>query len=297
MKWIKKYKFKIVSVVLICFLSVFFIFNNKNNISILSKENEQTKIYTVYHVETFEGGSKSRINYLKNIARAIEKQNPNILFMIKQIAPEKLKTELSETNFDIISFGYGVGEVVLPFLVNLDKTYNLRDEVLNSGMFNNKLYALPYILSGYCKIIQDEENQNFYCGTNNYINSQNICPNPIKKQSQYEAYKDFVYNKNSNLVGTARDLFRVDNLNKTGRTNATFSFIETYTDLVQYLGVTKTDEITLKFLQMSVDSKFQNQLSDYGLFSVTDNNLYFDGIYNSMENAIKNCIIGNVFND
>lgn len=304
MSKLKKCWFYIVSIVLMVALGVyvcFFAIKKARDYEIYSEPSVDTKIYTIWHVETFEGGGKARIDYLKNIARAIEKENAGVLFIIKAIKPENLASELEVSKPDIISFGYGVGQVALPYLTNLESTYNVRDELVESGIFNNKVYALPYIVSGYAEIKHSELSSTFLCGTNNYVKPQKIYSNlnltPTNIESQYEAYKHFVYNKDAFLLGTARDVYRVNNLNNIGRTNATIKPIDSYTDLLQYVGLCVSDDITNKFVELLLSRDNQTSLTNYSLFSSLYNKIYNLGIYNDMENAIFNCEIAKVFND
>ena len=298
----KKLLFNIIGVVLIVALGVYvccFAIKKARDYEIYSEPSVDTKIYTIWHIETFEGGGKARIEYLKTAARSFEKSNIGTLFMIKSIKPENLESELAVSKPDILSFGFGVGALVLPHLTNLDSTYNVRDELVESGMFNNKLYALPYIVSGYAEIKHSELTSEFYCGTSEYVKPENIYSNlnltPTKVESQYEAYTHFVYNKNAYLLGTARDVYRVNNLNNIGRTTAIIKPVETYTDLIQYVGIIKQDEISKKFVELLLSFEFQNTLVEYALFSSLYNKLYNSGIYNDMEDAIFACKIAKVF--
>lgn len=269
------------------------------DIRIYHKDTTNIKIYEVWHIETFEGGGKSRISYLNNIAKNIEKTNPDNLFMIKSINPKSLANDLSNATPDIISFGFGVGDTVLPYLIPLANTYNVRDELISSGSFDRKLYAVPYIMSGYALFRHSINGDKFHCGQNDFI-SPNYVYNklgldPIEEESQYDAYKDFVYNKDTVLLGTARDLFRINNLNNIGRANAMIEPISTYTDLIQYVGITRQDEIIDKFLSNIFNIENQTSLVDYSLFPALDIKLYCNGIYNDMENAIKESYVAKVF--
>ena len=260
-----------------------------------------TKIYTVWHIETFEGGGKSRISYLNKIARKLESENAGVLFAVKQIDADKLESLLQNQTPDICSFGFGIGKTLLPYLKSLSNVYNVRDELVASGSYNNNVYALAYIVSGYSLIEQETNSDNFLCGTSTYIHPEiiynNLNKTPNKTQSQYEAYKEFANSKNSSLLGTARDVFRVNNLNKTGRKNATFTPIDSYTDLIQYVGLLTQDEMTKAFLEQTVNNENQMSLSTYSLFSSTYSNLYSEGIYNDMESAILRAKIPCVFDD
>ena len=301
--FIRKYWFKILSVILIAGIAVYvlmFGLKKARNYEILKGNEKQQTIYTIWHIETFEGGGKPRIDYLKTIARDMEKQDNQVLFMINAVAPEKLVGELEVSKPDIISFGFGVGEVVLPYLISQENTFNVRDELIESGCFNKKFYAVPYIVSGYAMFFHSMQASEFHVGTNNYTKPQNVYSalnlQPCENESQYEAYKDFVYNKSVQLLGTGRDLFRVNNLNSIGRTNAIINPIDTYTDLIQYLGIINSNKTTQKFMSLALNDNYQRTLADYSLFSSKYNKIYSSGIYNDMEDAIFSCQIPRVFN-
>ncbi len=291
--------FNIVLIAIICIYCLIVAIRKANNYQIYTKPEIETKIYTVWHCETFEGGGKSRLTYLKNIAREIEKENAGVLIMIKTINPEVLESELINTTPDIISFGYGVGNTVLPKLSALEQTYNVRDELIVSSSFNSKIYALPYMVSGYAMITHNAQSTNFHCGQNNYINPSNIYNTlnlkPVETESQYEAYKDFVYDKKVSLLGSGRDVYRVSNLNNIGRTSAMILPIDSYTDLIQYLGLIKSDNITNKFLSLCLSDEHQNKLTEYSLFSSKYQKLYHTGLYCEMEDAIAKCSVPKVF--
>ena len=299
----KKHWFKILSVVLLISISFYvlmFGIKKARNYEILKGEQKHQTIYTIWHVETFEGGGKPRIDYLKTLARDMEKQDNQVLFMIKQIQPKKLGTELEVNKPDIISFGFGVGELVLPYLVPQENTFNVRDELIESGSFNQKFYGVPYIVSGYAMFNHSMNAEEFHVGTNDYIKTQTIYNSlnltPKENETQYEAYKDFVYDKKVQLLGSCRDLFRINNLNSIGRTNALITPIDTYTDLIQYLGIINSNSVTQKFMSLALSDTYQNSLTQYSLFSSKYNKIYNSGIYNDMEDAIMSCSIPNCFN-
>ena len=297
MKFIKKsWKF-VLSLILIIFLGLYvfvFAFKSVLNFNIYTKPSIETKIYSVWHIETFEGGGKSRLTYLKNLAAKIEKENKGVLFNISQIQPQKLESLLQINKPNIISFGFGVGKILLPYLTVQDNTYNVRDNLIDSGNFANKLYAIPYIIGGYAHFSHNQANRQTIYGNNDFTHPQNT-ENCIVYPSQYEAYKEFVNNKKINLIGTSRDLFRVNNLNDIGRLSATITPIEDYTDLVQYVASTKNDDITKLFISSLLTAEYQAKLTDYHLFSTLNTKIYSTGIYNDMENAILKSSSPNAF--
>ncbi len=298
----KKIIFKIFNICLLIGVVIFvplFSIKTARDYEIYKEPTIDSKIYTIWHIETFEGGGKSRISYLNSIARTIEKEHAGVLLMVKTISPEQLEQELVSSIPHIISFGFGVGKTLINKLQPFENTYNIRDELLESATFNGSLYALPYIASGYALITNGKGIENFHCGTNGFTRPENVYKDmnttPIEIESQYEAYKDFVHKKDVSLLGTGRDVFRVNNLNKLGRKNAMISPVDSYTDLIQYLGVTTHDNIIDKFCAYALNDKNQNSLYEYSLFSSKYIKLYTDGIYNDMEDAIFNCYVPKVF--
>ncbi|MBQ8615775.1 MAG: hypothetical protein IJ415_04340 [Clostridia bacterium] len=303
LSFFKKHWLKILSAVLLVVVSCYVCFvgiKKARNYEVLKGAEKEQTIYTIWHVETFEGGGKARIDYLKTIARNMEKQDETVLFMIKTIDPRSLENELENSQPDIISFGFGVGKTILPYLSNFENTFDVRDELIESGSFGKLFYAVPYIVSGYAMFNHSANSTEFHVGTTNYTAPENIYNNlnlqPIENESQYEAYKDFVYDKNVTLLGTGRDLFRINNLNNIGRTNAMITPIDTYTDLIQYIGITNNNSVTQKFVELALSDTYQNTLVDYSLFSSKYNKLYHSGIYNDMEDAIMRCTVPNCFN-
>lgn len=276
-----------------------FAFKNVLNFNIYADNLGELKVYTIFHVETFEGGGKSRLTFLKNTAKQVEDKNAGTLFLIKTIKPENLKDQLELEQPDIISFGYGLGKIVLPFLTAFDETFLVRDELIESGTFNNKIYALPFIISGYAEILKNDDNhENFFCGNNEYlsVNNLKISKNVTNfEKNSFEAYKKFINSKNSSLLGTTRDVFRVENLNSLGRLSATINPIDEYTDLIQYVGVCKPSLIANEFVKALLSAQNQMTLTDYSLFSTLNNKIYTKDIYADMEEAIFRCKIPNLY--
>lgn len=297
MKWLKVQWKLILFICLASILGLYtcmFAIKKVRNLEIYYKPNLTLKIYSVWHVETFEGGGKARISYLKQVASDIEKSNDGVLFNIQAVDANLLEFKLNGELPDIISFGFGVGKIVLPYLTNLENNYTVRDALVDSGSFANKIYALPYMVGGYAKICHNEENTTSIYGANLYT-----CPTNHNMltaySSQYQAYKEFVNNKNVNLIGTTRDVFRVDNLNKIGRLSASITPIDEYTDLIQYIACTNLNSISELFISNLLSSENQSTLCNYSLFSSLNTKIYTSGIYNAMETAIFKAKIPNVF--
>lgn len=302
MKIIKKYWFKFICFVLILFILIYvpcFAIKSARDYEIYKEPQLSTRIYSIYHIETFEGGGKSRANFLNQIARKLETDHPGNLFIVKTIKANEIDSYLTSDKPDLISFGYGVGKAVLPHLVTHSETYSIRENLLYSAIFDNKIYAYPFIASGYATFSHGSTVDTCYVGDSEYIHPEIIYSKQNstyqKEESSYEAYKKFIYDKKSALLGTARDVFRVENLNNIGRLNASITPIDSYTDLIQYIGSTNNDELCKKFISLCLSSEYQKKLAEYSLFSVLEHKIYSSGIYNDMENAIQKCEVARVF--
>jgi len=296
---------KIFNIVLIIFFVIFsllFCLNKFNSTPLISGNNENLKIYELWHIESFEGGGKNRQNYLNSIVLDYEKINPTILFMIKNIPDDQLEEALKESTPHIISFSEQVAKTVLPLLVTFNNEYNIKDNYLNSAYYNNKLMALPFIASGYCYFTKNNNSKNLklYTANNNQHNALSLVDNEIVNDnltlSSYECYSKFVNNSDIKLLGTARDLFRIKNLENLGRFEVSYNPVSTFTDLIQYIGITTSNKTILNFIDYLMNNKNQRKLMDLSLFSTKHLNLYTEPTYSIMEQSLNQCYVPNIFN-
>lgn len=278
----------------------FFCFDNEIFINISNDSNNTTQVLELWHIETFEGGSASRELYIKRCAIAFEKLYKNKLIIVKTINPENIENALTNAKPDMISFGFGVGDIILKYLKPLDKQYKVRDDLLQSAMVNSKQMAIPFILSGYVFITSQSKTLDEWQQTNEQIYTQNIQytnaeyiykQQPInngKLLTAYQAYNEFVQNKAKILLGTSRDLYRVNNLIEKGKISASFNYINHYSDLVQYIGIINKNIITQNFVEFLLTDKIQIELNNYCLYTTKSLSIYTRQPYVDMENALSN---------
>lgn len=293
---------KIFSVVCISFVVLFsfsICYKRLREIPLISGEGNQIEVYEVWHIESFEGGGRSRFSYLKSIALDYEKLHPTKLFMIKQVSAEQLDSLLEQNVPSIFSFSEQVATKILPYLVEQNEEFDISANMLDSARFNGDLMALPYIASGYCYITKtDSTATTLYTGNNSahsaveHINQE---VNLGEELSSYECYSKFVNSSNIQLLGTFRDVYRVKNLQNLGRFQATFSPLEQFSDLIQYVGVSSADATVKDFVQFMLQDKYQYGLRDLSLFSTKQLNLYAEPTYLAMEKSIYTAHIPNIF--
>jgi len=295
---------KIINICLIVFFIAFSLLlclNRFNHTPLIEGNNQTLKIYEWWHIESFEGGGANRLNYLKQLSLEYEKSNSTQLFMVKLIEHDQLDEALKFHTPHIISFSEQVAQIVLPYLKSFNSEYNIQDHYLQSATYNGKLMALPFIASGYCYFTKTSSNKQLklYTANNNMHNALSVLNNEIVNEnkilSSYECYTKFINSTDIKLLGTARDLFRIKNLESLGRFNVTYEPVSSFTDLVQYLGITTNNKDVGKFIEFVISDTNQYKLSELNLFSTKHLKLYSDPIYSSMETALQSCHIPNIF--
>ena len=314
-------KYKQVFCVVFCLVCVaFLVFSpaiifDKNNYSLslnkyLQQNSKSQVVLSLYHIETFEGGSASRKTYLQRQAMKYNKLHNNCYIIVNSLTPQELDLNISQKNIpDMYSFGVGVGDYLIGFLSQLEENNNVRKDLSNYGKKFGKTYAYPYILSGYALITKGEvaDGQNILSNikntrvgkkeikgisvgceyTNPYAcllsnNAHGQTNSLAQFESQYEAYANFVSGGSLSLLGTARDVSRVKNRELNGKISpCSYQYLGKYSDLVQYISVTNNLDKTKSFYAQDF-AKFlttntcQKDLTNYGLFSVDNENYYQD---------------------
>lgn len=296
---------RIINIGLIVFFiafSILFCLNKFNNTPLISGNNNNLQIYEWWHIESFEGGGANRQNYLNQLALNYEKENPTILFMVKSIESDQLEKALTQSKPHLISFSEQVAKIVLPHLKEFTNEYNIQNNFLESATLNGKLMALPFIASGYCYFTKNNsQNLNLFTANNNLHNALSLTSGEIVNNNQtlssYECYTKFVNSNNIKLLGTARDLFRIKNLESLGRFNINYEPVSTFTDLVQYLGKTVDNKDITKFIDFIMSDINQHKLTNLNLFSTKQLNLYTEPTYSIMEKSLSTCYVPNIFNN
>ena len=320
-------------IILFLICSPTYIFN-KNNYTMninkyLTTKNKKQAVLTIWHIESFEGGTKSRKSYLEEIGIKFNKINPNIYFSIMSLTEEQLFLNLQNNKIcDIFSFSVGSGCLLTSYLLGLQNNKSINNNLQNYAKVNNEILAYPYMLSSYVAISKNTDeskplvekfsltsNKNVYgfgfdvggninvaqCLLNNGINNLNKMQF-YSCNSSYDAYTNFINSKFTTLVGTMRDYYRCKNREELGKINSCAYFsLGNYTDLIQYIGINKNlDEgkisIAGAFLNYLLSYSSQSILKKYGLFPSTNITIYEEPFLKEVENKLnKNIKSVNVF--
>lgn len=105
-------------------------------------------------------------------------------------------------------------------------------------------------------------------------------------QSQYSAYSNFVAGKSTILLGTQRDIARMENRQSLGKvSDVVYQPLTSFTDLVQFMLLSNSDnklkrEYSEKFVQFLVGWSVQEKLGSVGMFATCSlkQNLYESGV-------------------
>lgn len=260
-------------------------------------------ILELWHVETFEGGSKSRAGFLEKQAISFEKQHKGTYVVVSTMTLEQFELNIKAGKKpNMLSFGIGVGDEFTKNLVEINTTSNVRDDLLSYGKLSGKQLAMPYILGGYALI---SKNQNEFGvvgvggkGTNNPY--QALLSNNIKVSfadniqiDTYSAYDKFIKGNYDTLLGTQRDVYRVFNRMQNGSMeNVSFKCLTGYTDLVQYLSIFESngqeEKMCQEFANNLTSQDVQQKLADYNLYTVLDGlKIYTQDVFLQMEEALS----------
>lgn len=246
---------------------------------------EYKGVLTLWHIDTFEGGVGSRKQFLMSMSREFEKKNTGVLIMATEHTVDSAKQAFKDGKSpDLISFGAGVDvKDMRPLDVNLPAY---------GGAYGGIIYAVPWARGGYC-IIENPD----YVGNKKekppIIVSQGEYTNPllafllsgrtetdIEILSPMDAYVKFVSGKARYLVGTQRDINR---LNTRGM-DFVSAPLNGYNDLYQYIGITASDpvkaEYCQKFVNFLVSYEIQKNLHKIGMYGC-----YSDAEYDSPDMA------------
>ena len=300
MKVLKIIKKSLFSIILLVFLliSPFFIFKNLNYYLDVKAENKKMNMLTIWHCETFEGGKASRLAFLKGVAREFEKANSGVVVYVRLVELEEMEELLAAQELpDLLSFGSGVSPNLASVLCEIKDDYNVDKKYLDSATVNNRVLAVPYMLSSYVVVTKTKiGNASDYANKNNINflagNVDKVCYDkgdlPIDKSEHttYTAYLDFKNTKAPALIGTMHDVARLTNASYT---QDSYYYLPTnYSNMAQYVGLCKTSKLGEEFIKCLVDEPTQKKIVDVGMFSVRSNiTLYSASPYSELEQNAK----------
>ena len=255
----------------------------------------------LWEIDTFEGGSASRAKFLERRAYAFQKDTFSSYVFVRSLSLSQAKTMLSGgAKPDLVSFGIGAGELLEPFCVPLSVETSVRSDLLQCGIVNGNVLAIPWCVGGYCLCADSglggfelNARNEFSIGTGGVYNVANLAlPKELNKiastYTQFEAYEAYLRGEFDILLGTQRDFYRLNKKVESGVIGpVNYTYLSAYTDLIQVISVCSNDNkaVAEKFIEYLLTPTSQACLVDIGLFSVINVSIYND-IYKDFENSI-----------
>lgn len=206
------------------------------------KTYDAVTILQLWQIDAVEGGKGSRRQYLEKIARIYEKSNENVFVTVINQTVEGAEENFKKGVYpDMISFSQGINGVF-----PLVKELNMSCDLAFGGQVNEILYAYPWVYGGYVYITHEGQTNvsKTYLSKGNYnlplaaafLEGYDL--KDYEELSPLDAYYAFLNDRSSALIGTQRDLYRLQNKNLAVQVKP----IEEYTDIVQYISVIKGEE-------------------------------------------------------
>lgn len=283
---------------------------------------KSASILELWEIDTFEGGSASRSRFLEKTAYAFQNKTISNYIIVRALELQQAQNLIANgTRPDLISFGVGAGELLAGIAQELNLTENIRSDLLAGGVYEGKIKAVPWCFGGYC--LCAKEKIDFSINTLNSLQEQkdisvlgagyeyNIPYKALnndetkllnkEQRTQYQAYESFLRGTEFQiLLGSQRDFYRLNNKVNLGiLEDVSFKYLDTYTDLIQYIAITTSNENLFspaeQFVQFLTSPINQKKLTSIGMFSVGNTSIY-DNNYQDFEKALSNKLqVLNVF--
>lgn len=242
--------------------------NNKSN------DNSMTML-TVWQIDSFEGGKGSRANYLQTVGNECFKNSSTYVNVVSLTAFAARENILIGNIPDLISYGAG--------------TYGIESIICGKAPYYTWAHG------GYCFLTMDE-NADF-----SDINYQNTIINKgidnlseaaallcglekAKVEKPTGAYVSLIQGEYKYLLGTQRDIFRL----QTRQVNFKIKPITEFNDLYQNISVTTSDTnkeaITNRFIEFLL-----NQGDNITKLGLMGNGKYYNDEMSQMENLNYDC--------
>ncbi len=245
-------------------------------------------IITVWQIDSFEGGTGSRKQFLLNCGASFEKKHKGVLIMVTthtiNSAEENFKNGVYP---DLISYGVGL---------DVQNVSQIKTEKpLSVACLGDKEYGAVWCRGVYCLI----ENVN-YKGKDNFsvTVSKGNYTNPLVALTEVEkgyvvnkvltpldAYVNFVSGNTRYLLGTQRDVVRLNNRGFEYELQA----LNGFSDLNQFISVVSENEqkrfYAEQFVNYLLSDEIQKTLNSIAMFSALHTISYDEENLQKLSNA------------
>lgn len=261
-------------------------------------------VINLWQVDSFEGGTGSRTNWLKSVVGGFEKKHNGVYVNVESVTPEIALSLIAsgQKKPDIISFGYGTGiseKDLSPINADLSALHKSLEEV-------TFISAVPWCMGAYVmigdgesevwgtdgKIITNKKGEKkIYsvglaekAGYGSETALKSYCANDFSGElalirgNGQEMFEMYNYSQKTNrYIGTQRDLYRKLSAEKKDKSRGgAVTYIDTYSDLFQFIGVLnqeseKKNDVMQDFVSYLLSDEVQSKLGSVGMFPVNIN--------------------------
>ncbi len=238
------------------------------------KTEDYKALLTIWQIDSFEGGKGSRTAFLRSISLGFTKQNKGVLTLVIPHTVKSAQKAISEGKIpDIIS----VGACGLDFSAYQKEMGSFSVE--GGGTLNGKRYFTAWARGGYFKLSKGN-GESLIAYENDYNSSlialalSSCVANNLKIMEREEALQAFIRGKNVSLIGTHRDVVRLQNRG----VEFEFDVLSEFCDLYQYALITSKDNeyYSRLFVNYLLTDGVQNKLVDISMLSTVKGGLYSD---------------------
>ena len=264
--------------VLICILAFGICLKKINREGFTVKSEEYQTILELWNIDTFEGGTGSRKDFLLKTGAKYEKKHKGVIVSVINYTPLGAKQALKTKVPDMVSCGAGM-DFFIPYLNSISFSSNYK--TVNLG---KKSYGIAWCYGVY--VLIGGGNKNLAVGQGEYNNPLKHYDikgyESVKTYSPYSAYSEFLKGK-CDLLGTQRDLYRLSNKG----VEFEYKVLDEYSDLAQNMLITTQNKKNFtyceSFLSYMLTEEVQSRLGEIGLLPVKKTGIYKDGVLERAE--------------
>lgn len=273
-----------ISSVLICITAFGVCLKKINREGFTVKSEEYQTILELWNIDTFEGGTGSRKDFLLKTGIKYEKKHKGVIISVINYTPFGAEQALKTKVPDIVSCGAGM-DFFIPYLNSV--SFSSAYKTVNYG---KKSYGIAWCYGVY--VLIGSGNKTLAVGQGEYNNPLKHYDikgyESVKTYSPYSAYSEFLKGK-CDLLGTQRDLYRLSNKG----VEFEYKVLDEYSDLAQNMLVTTQNKKNFtyceSFLSYMLTEEVQSRLSEIGLLPVKKTEIYKNGVLEQAEKTqIKN---------
>ncbi len=264
---------KIISwALLIAILGLTF-FMPKNSYGKEINKSEYKAVLTIWQIDSFEGGKGSRTSFLRGVSLNFSKKYKGVLTLVVSHTVESAKRAIAEGKVpDVVS----IGASGLDFSSFQKEIKNLSAE--GGGVINGKRYFIAWAKGGYYKITKGDGKKivTYECENNSPLIALALAGEckSVEIKSREDAFQAFLNSKNATLIGTHRDVYRLQNRN----VDCVYTPLGEFCDLYQYALITSKDNeyYSRAFIEYLLLDETQDKLTNLSMFSTVKKGLYRD---------------------